>query len=570
MSLQASQELQERVAARYRSARRREKARILNEFVAATGYGRKYAITRLNRSPRLSGQNDDQRPPRRRQHTYDEPVIEALVVVWKAANCICSKRLVPFLAEFVATLERFGHLSLPAEVRERLLTVSVSTVDRLLAKERQAQGRSLSTTRPGQLLKRQIPVRTFSDWNDLRAGFVEADLVAHCGSSAMGSFLNTLVLTDIATGWTECLALLRRSEADVLGALAQARQRLPFPLLGVDTDNGGEFINYEMLRYCRQEEITFTRCRPYKKNDQAHVEEKNNSIVRRLVGYDRYEGVAAWRALEALYRVLRLYVNFFQPSLKLVSKNRQGGRVAKKYDRAQTPYQRVIAAPTVEASIKTDLQRFYSELDPVALLHELERLQDRFWQHAGPTVPVPGLALPDNALLESSLGVCTGQSPPAATTSLTMPQAVPAESSAPHVECNGKSSSPQPRRYRRNRPERAPHTWRTRPDPFATVQRQLHLQLQIDPSQTAKQLLEQLQAQYPDQFPAGQLRTLQRRVQQWRREHLYSQPATWNAFDSNMLRPVNNEQAAPSVSENQTVNGIELVSGVRPHAKAHN
>ena len=180
-------------------------------------------------------------------------------------------------------MERHGHLSLPADVRGKLLTISPATADRLLATERSNQ-RGMSTTRPGSLLKKQIKVRTFADWDDLQPGFLEADLVAHCGVSAAGSFLHTLVLVDVATGWTECVALLRRSEADVIGALNSLRGRLPVPLLGLDTDNGSEFINYEMLRYCQREQITFTRSRVNRKNDQAFVEEKNGSVVRRLIG----------------------------------------------------------------------------------------------------------------------------------------------------------------------------------------------------------------------------------------------------------------------------------------------
>lgn len=221
----------------------------------------------------------------------------ALLAVWKAANGICSKRLVPFLPELVSAMERFGHLSLPPEVRTRLLSVSVATVDRLLASERHKDAKGISTTKPGQLLKRQIPVRTFADWNDVRPGFFEADTVSHCGGQAVGSFLYTLTLTDISTCWTECAGLLGRTEADVTGVINELRKRLPFPMLGLDTDNGGEFINYELFRYCEREGITFTRSRSNKKNDQAHVEEKNGSVVRRLVGYDRFEGVESLRNL---------------------------------------------------------------------------------------------------------------------------------------------------------------------------------------------------------------------------------------------------------------------------------
>src|SRR6185369_2792369 len=199
------------------------------------------------------------------------------------------------------------------------------TIDRLLYDIRHGRKkRVLSTTRPGALLKHQIPIRTFSDWNDLKPGYMEADLVAHCGTSVQGTFLNTLVLTDIATGWTECLALLFRSQDHVMIALNQVRPILPFPLLGLDTDNGSEFLNHELLQYCQNEQINFTRCRPYRKNDQCHVEQKNGAIVRRVVGYDRYEGTAACKQLATLYGILRLYINFFQPSMKLLTKQRNG------------------------------------------------------------------------------------------------------------------------------------------------------------------------------------------------------------------------------------------------------
>lgn len=373
MSAGSRKELLDRTALRYRHAGRTQKGAILDEFVAATGYARKYAVTMLNQEEGNLPQR--QCVLRRRARHYDESVHQALVTVWQAANGICSKRLVPFLPEFVATLERFGHLSLPPEVREKLLRLSVSTVDRLLYQERHPQGSGLSTTRPGKLLKKQIPIRTFADWNEQAPGFMEADLVAHCGDQAAGAFLHTLVLTDIATGWTECIALLRRSEADVIGALGQVRQRLPFPLLGLDTDNGSEFINYELLGYCQREQITFTRSRVHKKNDQAHVEEKNGSIVRRLIGYDRYEGGDAWRALSALYQVLRLYVNHFQPSMKLVSKERHGARVTKCYDKARTPCQRVLVSAALAAETREILRRLHEELDPVVLLSEIERFR---------------------------------------------------------------------------------------------------------------------------------------------------------------------------------------------------
>jgi hypothetical protein len=488
LSLELRRELLERTAGDYEAARKAVKSQIVDQFVAATGYARKHAITLLNHPPGSTSSS------RSRRSRYDEQVKRSLVTLWRTANRICAKRLVPFLPELIEVMERKGHLCLPAEVREKLLTISPATADRLLASERSSR-RGVSTTRPGSLLKKQIKVRTFADWNNLQPGFLEADLVAHCGESAEGSFLHTLVLVDVATGWTECLALLRRSEADVIGALDALRTRLPFPLLGLDTDNGSEFINYEMLRYCQREQITFTRSRVNKKNDQAFVEEKNGSIVRRLIGYDRYEGLEAWRALTQLYEVLRLYVNFFQPSMKLIEKQRDGGRVTKRYDRAQTPCQRILASGCLTKQNRDRLQSSYRKLDPVGLLKGLESRQDHFWTFANRQTTIEQRdesARAMDAVVRNYLADITASR----------------ESNAI-------------RRYRRTKKPRVPRTWRTRKDPFAEIWPEVRLQLEVNPAQTAKRLFVQLQQRYPGRFLDGQLRTLQRRVRDWRREHLY-------------------------------------------------
>ncbi len=226
--------------------------------------------------------------PQKRQANikYDEQVKRALIAVWYAANQICSKRLVPFIPELVYVMEQNGHLHIPVDVKEKLLGISRSTVDRILNVEKQWSRKSICTTTSGNLFKHQIQVRTFADWDDVTPGFLEADLVAHCGGDTKGSFLNTLTLTDICTGWTECLPLIRKSSGDVIVGLKLAQNILPFPLLDFDTDNGSEFINHDVLKYCDDNKITFTRSRAYRKNDQAHVEQKNGSIVRRTVGYD--------------------------------------------------------------------------------------------------------------------------------------------------------------------------------------------------------------------------------------------------------------------------------------------
>jgi len=313
MSIRARRELLEAVAPRYKRAAGSEKQRILDEFVHSTGYARKYAIHLLNHVPR-----ERRAVRRRRARKYTPAARDALVTLWRAANGICSKRLVPFLPELIAVLERCGELQLDADTKALVLQMSPATVDRLLRPQRQGlRRRGLGTTKPGTLLKRQIPIRTFADWDETRPGFLEVDLVGHGGTTTAGEYLHTLVLTDIHTAWTECVALLNRSQETVTAAIAAVRQALPFPLLGLDSDNGSEFINANLLRYCQQEEITFTRSRAYKKNDQAHVEQKNWTHVRQFVGYARYEGATAWEALAALYAPLRRYMNFFQPTLTL-------------------------------------------------------------------------------------------------------------------------------------------------------------------------------------------------------------------------------------------------------------
>jgi hypothetical protein len=496
MSHGSRTELLNRLVPRYRISTWKEKSRILDEFVSGTGYDRKHSVKLMNRGIRVDIPRK-RMPPRR----YTEPVRLALITVWKAANRICSRRLMPFLPDFIAALERFGHLSLSGDVREHLLAMSSATADRLLYHERHPAGSTISTTRRGKLLKHQIPIRTFFDWNDLAPGFVEADLVAHCGECAEGAYLNTLTLTDIATGWTECLALIRRNEADVSAAIHAVRQLLPFPLLGLDTDNGGEFINYDLLRYCEKEKITFTRSRSYRKNDQAHVEEKNGSVVRRLVGYDRYEGMDAWKALTALYGVLRQYVNFFQPSVKLLSKERKEARTTKRYDKAQTPYQRILSSTAVGEDGKIQLRSSYEKLDPVVILNELELLQDRFWEHAHKK------GSPATAIEVAHEMISQNPDPPKLVVTPPAPRADTSTATRKAV-----------RTYRRTRKPSPPRTWRTRPDPFADVWGQMRLQMEVDPSRTARELLLDLQQRFPGKHPNGQLRTLQRRVKQHRRE----------------------------------------------------
>jgi hypothetical protein len=376
MSLVSRRELLAAVSPRYHRSTKKEKHSILREFIQNTGYHPKYALILLNHPPAAK------RPTkRRRPRKYPASLRETLVQLWRCANGICGKRLVPFLPELIRVLERHHEIAITPEAKALLLQMSPATCDRLLRHERQTnpKPRGLSTTKPGTLLKNQIPVRVFTAWDEAVPGFLEVDLVAHCGRAVSGEYLHTLVLTDIKTTWTECVALLNRSQKTVSAAIAQVRTVLPFSLLGLDSDNGPEFINANLLRYCTQEHVTFTRSRPYKKNDQAHVEQKNWTHVRHFTGYERYEGPRALKVLANLYKSLVLYMNYFQPTLKLVSKQRIDGHVRKQYDTAQTPYRRVLACPEISEDYKEAARLCYETLNPFTLLAQMKRFQQQLW-----------------------------------------------------------------------------------------------------------------------------------------------------------------------------------------------
>lgn len=373
MSKGSRDEVVKRIHPRYLAADKAEKGRILDEFVTTTGYHRKHAIRLLKHGPSPTRQER-----RGRRRTYSGETVRQLVFVWKVAGRVCGKRLQPFLPELVAALERHDELRLEATTRDQLLQMSASTIDRKLAPFR--DGREQTTTKPGSLLRQAIPIRTFAQWDDVVPGFLEVDLVAHCGDSTHGQFIQTLTATDIATGWTECLPLAHRSQENVSAAIQRLRQRLPFPLLGIDSDNDGAFINDTLCRECEASHITFTRCRPYHKNDQAHVEQKNWSVVRQTIGYQRYESEAALALLDAIYADLRLYGNFFQPVMKLISSTRHGSKVHKQYDMARTPHQRVMSAKTVQASDKLRLHQTYLALNPVVLQARVQETLKKLWR----------------------------------------------------------------------------------------------------------------------------------------------------------------------------------------------
>jgi len=290
----------------------------------------------------------------------------------------------------VRVMRRHEELAVNAQTEVELCRMSPATMDRLLRPWRRAGGRRpLSTTRPGSLLKSSIPIRTFADWTEDRPGFLEVDLVAHCGESAEGFYLTTLCAVDVTSGWSECMGVWGKGQERVGGAVHQVRQRLPFVMLGLDSDNGGEFINQHLYTYCRKEGITFTRSRAYKKNDSCHVEQKNWTLVRRLVGHDRYTSRAAMERLNLVYGVLRHYTNFFQPTMKLVSKSRHGARVHKIYDTARTPYQRLLESGVLTEAKQAELAAIYRGLNPVLLLRQLNGHLEQLWKLAESPGPRP-------------------------------------------------------------------------------------------------------------------------------------------------------------------------------------
>ena len=471
-------ELTAAAAERYRTSNRAEKARILDEFVDITGYHRKHAM-RL-----LRGCIGAQTSGRRRRRIYDEAERNALVLLWEASDRVCGKRLKALMPVLIEAMERHGHLDLGAEIRGKLLAMSAATIDRALRRIREGMG--LQRRRPvAHALRRSIPIRTSADWSDPAPGFVEADLVAHSGPSARGSFVQTLVLTDIATGWTECAPLIVREQTLLSTVLTELRKQLPFALLGLDTDNDTVFMNETLKAYCDAANIVFTRCRPYRKNDQAFVEQKNGAVVRRMVGYRRFEGLEAATLLAELYRSARLFVNFFQPSFKLIAKQRDGARVRKTYSAPTTPHQRLATDARTSAEVRARLQVIYAGLDPVALLRDIRAVQERLavLADAQPVVHTATAAQPVDLFLAS-------------------------------LRTAWKDGAVRPT----DRPIVKTKRGRRRPDPLIRATPDLRKWFEAEPWRTGSELLSQLQTEYPGAYPSKLLRTIQRRLKAWRSE----------------------------------------------------
>jgi hypothetical protein len=376
-------------AARYRKAGKKAKVGILNEFVHSTGYHRTYAayvlshqgkVVRVDSKTRLVGDISKQMRTKRAPF-YGPDVVAALKAVWMNLDFLCGKRLKAALTETVAKMERWGEIHVTDETKLKLGQISAATIDRRLAPERKRlELKSRSGTKPGTLLKHQVEIRTFSDWNENKPGFVEIDLVAHGGGDGRGDFCQTLCVTDIQSAWTEAEAVRNKAQVWVFAGLKNIRSRLPFDLLGIDSDNGGEFINAQLINYCKQEKITFSRSRPYRKNDNCFVEEKNYTLVRRAVGYGRHDTPAELEILNRLYYYVCLRMNYFLPTMKLASKQRIGSKVIKHYHAPETPYRRLLASEYVSQEVKQQLKRTYDELNPAQLTREIELLKKALWK----------------------------------------------------------------------------------------------------------------------------------------------------------------------------------------------
>jgi len=377
---------------RYAKTTKKEKTIILDQFTAITGYNRCYASQILSvkkekvlgyittggkRIKFVAEKKKKKKRKKPRIYTYD--VFLALRRIWVVFDFICGKRLAPFMGEAVKKLEKHKEIDLTFKVRKKLTKISASTIDRLLkpVKDSYRIGKGRKGTKPGTLLKKAIPIRTFADWDDASPGFVEIDLVGHDGGNTSGDFIQSLNFTDIATCWDTTVACKNKAQVHVFKATKTASDRFPFEILGIDSDNGSEFINAIMLRYCIENKITFTRSRAYKKNDSCFVEQKNYSVVRRAVGYLRYDTAEELDILNELYIYLDYYTNYFQPVVKLKSKERTGSKVTKKYDVAKTPFRRVLECQDIDDKIKARLKKKYDSLNPAELKRKITKLQDK-------------------------------------------------------------------------------------------------------------------------------------------------------------------------------------------------
>ena len=479
-------ELIEALRGRYCSAAFGERVAILDEFVALTGYHRKHAI-RVLREEVITAT-----AARTRNRVYDEAVRQTLTVLWEAADRVCGKRLKALIPILIDAMERHGHLDLDAAVKAKVLQVSAATIDRVLAAARlHIDGQRKRREGIGSAIRRSIPVRTFADWRDPPPGFFEIDMVEHCGGPKTdGDYVHTLTLTDIASGWTECVALRVRDQMLVIEAFEKVAADLHFAMLGIDSDNDSTFMSQAVFDYCKGRGLEQTRSRAYKKNDQAWVEQKNGAVVRRLVGYGRLSGSEATKALAQLYATSRLYINFFQPSFKLKSKTRDGARVHKVYFAPATPCDRLLSHASVTPAIKQALAVQFERLDPVRLLQDIRLAQQVLSDIAAHGVHAEAAAPETTDVTVFLAGLASAW----------------------------KDGEARPTHCKR---PAATRWWRTLVDPFADAWPTVEGWLIAEPNAPANVLMDRLAAMAPDAYASkAQLRTLQRRVKAWRAERV--------------------------------------------------
>jgi hypothetical protein len=477
LSREGRSEILEAIQDRYWISSKAEKGRILHEFKLVTGYHRKHAIRLLSKRPK---KEKERRVIGKKM--YDEAVKEALVLIWETADRICAKRLKAVIPNLVSAMERHGHLQLEAELRKKVLSVSAATIDRMLRVVRTSAG-VRGKRRGKKKLSKEIPIKTFSDWKDPAPGFLEIDFVVHGGGSMAGEYLHSLVATDVCSGWVEAVPLLAREQTLVIEGLKRIGKQMPVAICGIDSDNDGAFINETLSSYCKQEGITFTRSRVHHKNDQAWIEQKNGAVIRKMVGHERFSGIVAGQALAQLLQAVRLYVNYFQPSFKLRERVREGSKIKKSYHPPATPCDRLLAHEKVDEKVKEALRAQHARLDPVELLQRIRQGQ--------------------SALAALSTGE---------------------PSCGPNRESLNKFLAGLPELWRagearpthRKEEPKARH-WRTREDPFKNVWADILIWLQNAPDSTAQSLLQRLNEKHSGQFGASMLRTLQRRIGEWRR-----------------------------------------------------
>ena len=515
---------------RYRGLSVIGKRRLLDELQELTGYHRKSLLRLLNRPETVAVAEpggsllQPDKPHHRRR--YGPEVLEALVPLWEASDRLCGKRLQALLPLLVESLESHGHLSLEPAVRESVLAISSATIDRLLSPIRKQSGGNgwRRPPRAYSAVRRRVPVRTFKGWDDHSdPGWLEIDLVAHCGGRMEGRFLWTLVATDIATGWSESLPIVMRDGAVVLTALQLIRRQLPFPLRGIDADNDPVFMNQLMEAWCDRpgQEIVLTRSRAYQSNDQAWVEQKNGMLVRRVVGYQRLVSLDAAQVLGELYGALRLFTNLFQPSFKLKSSERDGGRIKRQHHPPRTPLQRLLATGQMSEERADQLRELQRGSDPLVLLETIRRCQGRLAVLASGeqgTGLGPGAAVGDRTQESRSLEVFLGD-----------------------LQTLWQSSQPRRRKPRTRTGKR------TRPDPFEADVALIEGWLQAEPLLGSRGLMERLVAHNPQRYSERQMRTLQRRLRSYRLQRIELEMAETGEVqcDANDQEPGNPNTATP-------------------------